>query len=324
VSGILIHVLLVGGFALVLSLAMAPMESLGWWAGWLGPERSAGAVHPPAEADAAGPSPKCFLVFLSGIGSISGDELLPQESAFLDRLAALLPEVRIVRDVFPYAPSGRQLLTGQRVFSWLWRRVLAWRLNGTRLLPAILNLRNLFQVLVSADHRYGPLYSFGIARVVRERLEAHGYAAGSGVPVVLVGSSGGGQISVGAATYIGAEIGADLSIVTFGGVMSSDRGIEDVARLASLYGTDDRVYKLGRAAFPGRWPIAPSSFWNTARTERRLTERVIGPMGHSGRGGYLDPAPRAGGSYLDLTVTAVAEAVRRELALPAMADPAPR
>ena len=147
----------------------------------------------------SGPPPACFLVFLSGIGSISGDELLPAESAFLDRLQAALPEARIVRDVFPYAPSGRPLVTGQRVFTWLWRRVLDWRLTARGWLPAILNMRNLFQVLVSADHRYGPLYSFAISRVARERLEAHGYRRGSGVPVVLLGSSGGGQISVGAA-----------------------------------------------------------------------------------------------------------------------------
>ena len=172
---IALHVLLVGGFALVLSLALAPMESLGWWAGWLGPDPEDEPAPPPPAADAGDAPPACFVVFLSGIGSISGDELLPAETAFLDRLQAALPEARIVRDVFPYAPSGRQLLTGQRVFTWLWRRVLDWRLNGTRLLPALLNVRNLFQVLVSADHRYGPLYSFGIARVARERLEAHGY-----------------------------------------------------------------------------------------------------------------------------------------------------
>ena len=308
---IALHVLLVGGFALVLSLALAPMESLGWWAGWLGPDPEDPPPPPPPAADAGDAPPACFVVFLSGIGSISGDELLPAETAFLDQLQAALPEARIVRDVFPYAPTGRQLLTGQRVFTWLWRRVLDWRLNGTRLLPALLNVRNLFQVLVSADHRYGPLYSFGIARVARERLEAHGYRPESRTPVVLLGSSGGGQISVGAATFLGAELDAPLAIVTFGGVMASDRGIEEVTRLASLYGTDDKVYRLGRTIFPGRWPMASASFWNVARSEHRLSERAIGPMGHSGRGGYLDAAPRADGApLLERTVGAVAAAVR--------------
>ena len=69
--------LLVGGFALVLSLALAPIELLGWWAGWLGPERRSERRRPPA-ADADAPPPACFVVFLSGIGSISGDELLPR------------------------------------------------------------------------------------------------------------------------------------------------------------------------------------------------------------------------------------------------------
>jgi hypothetical protein len=221
-----------------------------------------------------------------------------------------------VRDVFPYAPSGRALLTGQRVFAWLWRRVLQWRLNGTRLLPAILNVRNLFQVLVSADHRYGPLYSFGIARVARERLAAHGYVADSAVPVVLLGSSGGGQISAGAATYLGAQLDGPLAIVTFGGVMASDRGIGEVERLTSLYGTADRVYALGRRAFPGRWRLASGSFWNTALDEHRLVERTIGPMGHSGPGGYLGPDPRPGGDppFAEVTVRAVASAVREVLA----------
>ena len=254
------------------------------------------------------------MVFLSGIGSISGDALLPQEAAFLDRLQAALPGTRIVRDVFPYAPSGRPLMTGQRVFAWLWRRVERWRLSGTRWLPALLNLRNLFQVLVSADHRYGPLYSFGIARVVLDRLRAAGYRGGA--PVVLLGSSGGGQIALGAATYIRAELGAPLAVVAFGGVMSSDRGVEEVAALASLFGSRDRVYALGRVAFAGRWPVAVGSFWNVARRQGRIAERAIGPMGHAGRGAYLDagPAPDGGPPFLEVTAGAVAEAVRGVLA----------
>lgn len=317
---LVVHLLLIGGFVMVVSLALAPMESLGWWAGWLGPEdrpepteSAAGPVEQPARP------PRCFIVFLSGIGSISGDALLPAETAFLDRLQAELPEARIVRDVFPYAPSGRPLITGQRVFTWLWRRVLNSRLSGRRLLPALINMRNLFQVLVSADHRYGPLYSFGIAAVARERLEVHGYVADSGIPVVLLGSSGGGQISLGSAGYLAPEIDAPLAIVTFGGVMASDRSMEDVARLTSLYGTADRVYALGRTVFPGRWAMATGSFWNVAMREDRLTERAIGPMGHSGRGGYLDASPRPDGapSFLDMTVREVAGAVRDATAAPA-------
>lgn len=298
----------VGLLALVISLVTAPVELLGWWAGWLAPDPVPEAA-PPAVVE--GPPPGCFVVFLSGIGSISGDELTPHETRFLDLLQAAAPEARIVRDVFPYAPSGRELLTGQRVFSWLWRRVLAWRLNGTRFLPALLNLRNLFQVLVSADHRYGPIYGFGIAAIVRERLAAQGWDPRRPVPVVLLGSSGGGQISVGAATYLADALGAAPAIVTIGGVMSSDVGVREAAGIVSLYGTRDRVYRLGAIGFPGRWPLAGGSFWNEARHDGRLTERAIGSMLHSGAGGYMDGRPRAEGpDFLDVTVRETAAAIR--------------
>jgi hypothetical protein len=265
---VVLYLLSAGAVALVVSLAMAPVESRGWWAGWRGPDDDPETPE-PREAPADTPPPAgCYVVFLSGIGSISGDELLPRESEFLDRLQAALPVARIVRDVFPYAPSGRPLLTGQRVFRWLWRRVLDWRLSGTRWLPAILNLRNLFQALVSADHRYGPLYSFGIARVAHERLAANGYPPAAGVPVILLGSSGGAQVSVGAATYLAAAIDAPLGIVTFGGVMASDRGVGEVARLASLYGTDAGSTRSAAPPSPGagRWRSARSGTSPGART----------------------------------------------------------
>lgn len=301
----------VGLLALVISLVTAPVESLGWWAGWLAPDPPPEAEPGPAAAAAEGPPPGCFVVFLSGIGSISGDELMPHEVRFLDRLQAALPEARIVRDVFPYAPSGRELLTGQRIFTWLWRRVQAWRLNGTRFLPALLNLRNLFQVLVSADHRYGPIYGFGIAGIMRERLAAQGWDPRRPAPVVLLGSSGGGQISVGAATYLADALGAAPAIVTIGGVMSSDVGVREAAGIVSLYGTRDRVYRLGAIGFPGRWPLAGGSFWNEARREGRLSERAIGPMVHSGAGSYLDASPRTEGpDFLEITVRETAAAIR--------------
>ena len=47
--------------------------------------------------------------------------------------------------------------------------------------------------------------------------------------------------------------------------------------------------------------------------ERRVSERVIGPMHHSGPGGYLDPAARPDGAFLDITVREVAAAVRQIL-----------
>ncbi|WP_157014629.1 hypothetical protein [Mesorhizobium xinjiangense] len=307
------HLIWVAPLVLIVSMALAPLESLGWWAGWLGPGAEPDETPLPAGSGAhrsAAVQPEFYVVFLSGIGSISGDELLARESDFLDRLQRDLPQARIVRDVFPYAPSGRSLLTGQRFFTWFWRRVRQWRLSGTLLLPAILNLRNLFQVLVSADRRYGPIYSFGISRVVLERLAAAGYRTGSPCPLVLVGSSGGAQIALGAAPYLRAAIEAPLHVVAIGGVMASDRGLDDVDSVVSLRGSADRIYELGRIAFPGRWSMSISSHWNLALREERLIERTIGPFNHSGGGGYLDPTASGAKPIVEITAGEVARAIR--------------
>jgi hypothetical protein len=304
-------VLLLAGAIFLLSMVIAPFESLGWWAGWLGPHEEGPAPYPEADAEVCG-GPDYHVVYLSGIASISGDELLAPEVVFLERLRAALPQARIIHDVFPYAPSGRPLLTGQRVFRRLWQVVRRWRGSGRVLLPAILKIRNLFQVLVAADNRYGPIYGYGLSRVIVERLTAQGYVAGSERPVVLLGSSGGAQISIGAAAYLRAALGAPVSVVAFGGVMASDRGVTETGHLVSLYGSGDVVYRLARIGFPGRWPLFAGSHWNMAAREGRLVERMIGPMSHSGRGGYLDAESRAEGrSHVDLTVGAVREAVLR-------------
>jgi hypothetical protein len=129
--------------------------------------------------------------------------------------------------------------------------------------------------------------------------------------VVLLGSSGGGQIAIRAAPYLHAALGAPVSVVAFGGVMASDRGVTESGRLISLYGSGDYVYRLARFAFPGRWALFAGSHWNRAARERRLVERVIGPMRHSGKGGYLDArAERGDISHLDITVGEVGGAVR--------------
>lgn len=305
----LVLVLAAGIF--VLSMMTAPLESLGWWAGWLGPDPEDESLRAVADPDRGAEGPDCHVVFLAGIASISGDELLPSELDFLARLRAALPQARIVHDVFPYAPSGRPLLTGQRVFQRLWQMVRRWRGSGRVLLPAILNVRNLFQVLVAADNRYGPIYGYGLSRIIVDRLLAQGYIVGSGRPVVLLGSSGGAQISIGAATYLRAALDAPVSVVAFGGVMASDRGVTETGRLVSLYGARDAVYRLARIAFPGRWPLFRGSHWNVAAREGRLVERVIGPMRHSGRGGYLDQRNSVKGdaAYVDLTVGAVCAAI---------------
>lgn len=329
-TGVLDDVVVLGAIIFVVSMIMAPFETLGWWAGWLGPhddaEPSTAKDLPDDAARSPGtPAPGAHVVFLSGIGSIAGEDPLTTDEAFLARLRAALPRVTIVHDVFPYAPSGLPLFTGQRVFRWLWRIARRWHGAHKLLLPPILHMRNLFQVLVAADNRYGPIYGYGVSRVILDRLLANGYVPGGGGPIILLGSSGGGQIAVSAAPYLGAATGAPVSVVAFGGVMASDRGVTETGRLVSLYGSRDLVYRLARFAFPGRWPVFSASHWNRAVREDRLVERDIGPLAHSGRGGYLDrQAMWRSMPHLDLTVREVAAAIRSLLedTTTAIAEPA--
>lgn len=315
-TGLLGYTVLLGAIIFVASMIMAPFETLGWWAGWLGPHDEPGARQEAMELPEGGRpppehAPHAHVVYLSGIGSISGEEPLAAEEALLAGLRVSLPGLAVIHDVFPYAPSGRPLFTGQRVFRWLWRTARRWHGAHKLLLPPILHLRNLFQVLVAADNRYGPIYGYGVSRVILGRLVASGYVADGGGPIILLGSSGGGQIAVSAAPYLAAATGASVSVVTFGGVMASDRGVTETGRLISLHGSRDLVYRLARLGFPGRWPVFAASHWNKALRDGRLDERDIGPIAHSGKGGYLDgEAIWQGTSHLDLTVREVSAAVR--------------
>ena len=117
---------------------------------------------------------------------------------FLDRISKKLDgNVIIVRDVFPFSASNNPL-SGERMLSWLWHWVHARQLkNPMDIFTFITVLRNMLQVAVSGDSRYGPLNNFGVARAVGRSLIAHGYQIGSGKPITLLGYSGGGQISVG-------------------------------------------------------------------------------------------------------------------------------
>ena len=64
---------------------------------------------------------------------------------------------------------------------------------------------------------------------------------------------------------------------------------------------------------PGRWRIFPTSEWNRALRQGRVTIVDMGPMDHTGRMGYLDAKTTLpnGTRYIDYTVGIVADIVRR-------------
>lgn len=255
-----------------------------------------------------------YVVYLSGIGDIAGDAQPTIEVGFLKALQAHVPGAVLVDDVFPYAMENRGL-TGQRLFSKMWRGIKRLQLEGRGTLSALINIRNMFQVVVSADRRYGPIYNYGVGEVIVEHLIRQGYQVGSGKRVTLLGYSGGGQISIGTAAYLQTMLqGAPLQVISIGGVMSDDPGLDTVEHLFHFYGTKDPVQKIGEILYAGRWPLLPYSPWNQAKKAGKITMLPIGPIGHTGTGAYFDPESHLpdGQSFLDRTVEVVARTIQQQ------------
>ena len=180
-------------------------------------------------------------------------------------------------------------LTGQRMFASLWRWVVKLKLENKQLLVVLVVLRNVFQVAVCADTRYGPVYNYGTAQVILEGLKRHGYQVGSGKMVTILGFSGGVQIALGAATYLQPWLQAPLRIISFGGVMADDPGLLHIDHLYHFYGSKDVVQPLGAIAYAGRWPFLSYSAWNKAREQGKITMIPAGPVMHNDPGGYFLP-----------------------------------
>lgn len=108
---------------IIVGALLAPLESLGWWAGWYG-EKETPPVPGRATAVAAGvpeTTAKSTLVYLSGIGAIDADSI-PQEEIDWGQFALKrLPGVLVVPDVYPYSVTNAGL-TADRGFS----KMYAW------------------------------------------------------------------------------------------------------------------------------------------------------------------------------------------------------
>jgi hypothetical protein len=305
----------------VLSAILAPLESLGWWAGWFG-------EHEPADEPAADAAELAaaehYVVYLSGIGAITDDSIPEEEIRWLPALAAQIPASMLITDVFPYRVTGAGL-TGQQAFAWLWRRIEQMRLqNPAALLANLVNMRNLLQVAVSADPRYGPIYNLGVAQAIVASLHRHGYRAGSGAPITLLGWSGGGQIALGAATFLKRMLQAPIRLISIGGVMSDDPGVESLERLYHFYGEKDSVQSLGARAFAGRWPVFPLSRWNRALALGTIQMVSLGSIAHNGVGNYFDwdTILADGRSCAETTLAAVTGVMRDDGLLSPRSEPA--
>jgi len=286
----IIKLLFTGSFALLfLSALVAPLESLGWYAGWFGEKEEKEPDESPAsETTSEIPPAGHYLVYLSGIGAIAPNSIPTEELPFIEGLQDKLPGSLVITDVFPYSVTNLGL-TGQRVTARVWRWIEQLRLKNPMAIAAFLvNLRNVFQVATSADSRYGPIYNLGVAQEIRRSLVRHGYRIDSGAPVTLLGWSGGGQIALGAAWYLPGLIGGPVHVLSLGGVMSDDIGLKRVERLWHMWGEKDPLAPLGEKLYAGRWKIFPASAWNRAVAAGKIVLIPLGPFTHNGKGNYFD------------------------------------
>lgn len=285
----MIALLLFALLALIfVSAALAPLESLGWWA-WSGkrPPRPEQLEKIATQQSIAEPAKDFYLVYLSGIGAISGASIPKEEYPFIHALEDRLVNGEVISDIYPYSVTNTGL-TVQPLFAGVWRRIERMRRKNPDSAPAmVVNLHNAFQLFVSADRRYGPIYNLGVANEITRGLIRHGYRPGKGKPVVLLGWSGGGQIAIGAATYLAAMTG-EVYVISVGGMLSDDIGLDRVKHLWHLHGSKDRLQALGQKLYAGRWPVKPQSPWNRALRAGKIELIQLGPFNHNGKGNYFD------------------------------------
>jgi hypothetical protein len=300
-----------GVIALLVAAILAPLETLGWWAGWYGGELQSDASN-AAATDAGATGISRYLIYLDGIGQ-SSSTYTPDVETFLDALTPALPQrIRLLRGLMVYSVLNKPL-EEDAIWSGFWTVVDKLRFaNPASILGMFVNLRNVIIVGVSADARYGPIYNYGIAKMLYDGLIADGYRVGSGVPVTLMGYSGGGQMSVASASLLKRAIGAPVEVISLGGVMSGTSDFLDLMMLHHLVGEKDGVERLGPLFFASRWKIVWNSYWNRARRIGLIEIISLGPVGHQVPGGMFDPAALLpnGQTYLNHTIQNISDIIR--------------
>ncbi len=277
----------IGAIALIVAAMLAPLEALGWWAGWYGDRIE--TLSPQVQEGLESPSApqRRFIVYLDGINQATA-EYQPTVARYLDQLGQQLPpDIALVKGLIPYSVLNRSL-TQDRPLAFFWRAVetLVQRLGPW--VGMIINLRNILIVAVSADQRFGPIYNQGVAQRVYESLVRQGYPLDDGIPLTLIGYSGGGQIAMGILPFLKQALGASIEVISLAGVISGSGRVLEAEQLYHLVGAKDPVERLGPIMFPRRWAIAPLSYWNRAKRKGKITFIPLGPVSHQVPGGVLD------------------------------------
>lgn len=300
---LIINLIGISLIALFFSIVLTPFEALGWWAGWYGSEP---LKYFGTSIDKTSPSTSIdrYVIYLDGINQGSY-EYLPNVERLLNHLATTLPKnILIVKGIMPYTVTN-QPLSENHPLAFLWRMLESFAVKRpTNPIGLIINIRNMVAVAVSADPRYGPIQNQGLAQVLFNSLVNFGYPVGSKTPITLIGYSGGGQMSMGAVSFLKQTLDAPIEVISLAGVISGNTEVMKVEHLYHLVGEKDNVEKLGSIMFPGRWPILFLSNWNRAKRRGKISLISLGPVAHNGPDGLMaaEVLLRDGRSHLQQTV----------------------
>ena len=170
------------GAVLVAVALLARFEVLAYAAGWHPEDGDLPTGMSYASGATADRPPAGYLVYLDGIGKMRFRDSR-DGGRLVEELMVEAPELRVLGHVLPYSPLAHPLAERHGA-PWLRRHHAG----------LMLFLYNVVQILVAADARYRPLYNRAVGSQIAEHLRRAGYAPGSGIPVVLLGYSGGAQI----------------------------------------------------------------------------------------------------------------------------------
>lgn len=309
-----LRLILLAGFFLLLWGTVAPVGTLVWWL-QQDSEKVKGQRDRLRASDlesGTGDRPDlpidCYIVFLTGVGDFSANQLSPGENVFLDRLTQQHPYCVAVRDVFPYS-AANESLDGDRWLTPLWQAAQeadGWLENA----DVLIKIRNLWRFALSTDNRYGPVYNQGIANAIVDQMNAAYPIENTESPLrlILIGTSGGVQVALGAADYLDLGLVDELVVISVGGDFSGAEGFTAADQVYHLYGRQDWIEDLSKWLFPQRWPWTVGSAFNRAQRQGRYHTVLAGPQAHSGAEGYFSLEPvesKENTTYLDLTLEAV-------------------
>lgn len=309
-----LKLLILAGIILLISGTLSPIGTLVWWlsqgAESLGfKKNSTKQLQPSENLNSVGTaSLNCYIIFLTGVGDFSTNELTPGEEAFLNGLNSNHANCVVVRDVFPYSVANKGL-GGERLLAPLWR--FANEAQGwLGIANVLIKVRNLWRFAISADARYGPVYNQGIASAIIDRMNA-----AQPIPqnlhqplkLILNGTSGGGQVALGATDYLDKWLDAEIVVVSVGGVFNGINGFDAANHVYHLWGSRDWVDNIGSIVFPSRWSLTFASPFNQALQQGRYQEITTGYHEHDGAKGYFgEKIARANKiRYVDLTLQKV-------------------